>query len=48
MQMPLTAFIIEMLKAEPDKVAKADPQKVAARYGINPDHAAAYLRLHRG
>jgi hypothetical protein len=44
---PLTAFIIAMLKAEPGSLARADPEKLAAKYGIDPTHAAGYLRLHR-
>jgi len=44
---PLTVFIIAMLKAEPGSLARADPNKLAAKYGISPDHAAGYLRLHR-
>jgi len=45
---PLTAFIIALLKTDPAKLANADPVKLAHKYGINPDHAAGYLRLHRG
>ena len=46
--MPLTTFLIEMMKADRTKLDKADPQKLAARYGIEPHHATAYLRLWRG
>lgn len=46
--MPLTDFIIAMMKADPTKLDKADPVKLAARYGIEPHHATAYLRLWRG
>lgn len=48
MKMPLTTFLIEMMKADPAKLDKADPQKLAAKYGIEPEHAAGYLRLWRG
>ena len=47
-EMPLTQFLIEMMKADPTKLDKADPQKLAAKYGIEPHHATAYLRLWRG
>ena len=46
MTAPLTAFLIALLKAPVDSLAKADPQKLAEKYGIQPNHAAAYLRLH--
>jgi len=46
--MPLTAFIIAMMKADPAKLDKADPAKLAAKYEIDADTATAYLRLWRG
>lgn len=48
MKMPLTTFLIEMMKADRAKLDKADPQKLAAKYGIEPHHATAYLRSWRG
>lgn len=48
MKMPLTEFLIEMMKADRTKLDKADPQKLAAKYGIDADTATAYLRLWRG
>lgn len=47
-EMPLTEFLIAMMKADPAKLDKADPVKIAAKYGIEPHHATAYLRLWRG
>jgi hypothetical protein len=46
--MPLTDFLIAMLKTPPDKLARADPVKLAAKYEIDVAHATAYLHLHRG
>ena len=48
MKMPLTQFLIEMMKADCTKLDRADPAKLAAKYGIEPHHATAYLRLWRG
>lgn len=47
-RMPLTDFIIAMMKTDPAKLAKADPVKLAERYGIEPEHAVGYLKLWRG
>ena len=38
----------ERMKADRTKLDKADPVKLARRYGIEPHHATAYLRLWRG
>lgn len=45
---PLTDFIIAMLRADPAAIRRADPTKLAAKYGISPDHAAGYLAHHCG
>lgn len=45
---PLTAFICALIKTPPERLHSADPDKLAAKYGINPRHAAGYLKLHRG
>ncbi len=46
--MPLTDFLIALLKAPAERLHSADPAKLAAKYQINPAFAAGYLKLHRG
>lgn len=46
--MPLTDFLIALIRTPPERLHSADPAKLAAKYGINPAHAAGYLKLHRG
>lgn len=42
---PLTAFIVNMMKCPTEALAKGDPAKLAAKYGIAEEHAAGYIRL---
>ncbi len=44
--MPLTDFLIALLKAPVDRLHRADPAKLAAKYGIRAEYAAGYLKLH--
>lgn len=44
----LTAFLLALIKTPAERLHSADPGKLARKYGISPDHAAGYLRLHRG
>ncbi len=46
-QAPLTEFIVKMMATDRAALAKADPVKLAARYGISPDHARFYLNSWR-
>ncbi len=46
--MPLTDFLIALIKAPVERLHRASPDKLAAKYGINPAHAAGSLKLHRG
>ena len=45
MRLPLTAFLIDMLRGQ---LATADVGKLAKEYGIRPEFAAGYLRLSEG
>lgn len=46
--MPLTEFLIAMLKADPGTFATANTAKLAAKYNL-PEHlVAGYLRMGRG
>lgn len=45
---PLTDFLIAMLKAPPGSLARADPAKLAAKYGIRPEHAQGYINQEMG
>jgi hypothetical protein len=45
MTFPLTTFLIALLRTPPERLSNADPVKLAAKYGISPDHAAGYLRM---
>lgn len=47
MTSPLTAFIIKMMATPLDRLANADPAKLAAKYGIRADHARDYLNAWR-
>lgn len=42
---PLTDFLIAMMRAPTAALAKADPAKLAAKYGISVAHAEGYLRM---
>lgn len=46
--MPLTEFLIALLKADPSAIRRADPLKMAARYNVDPVHVAGYLGLRGG
>lgn len=48
MTSPLTAFILKMMATPLDRLANADPTKLAAKYGITPAHAAGYIALWVG
>lgn len=39
----LTAFLVALMAAPRDRLARADPAKLAAKYKINPAWAAWYL-----
>ena len=41
--MPLTAFILQMMATPAVKLLRADPDKLAAKYGVRPEHARFYL-----
>jgi len=47
MHMPLTAFLIALMKASPESLANPDHQKLADKYGVRVADVAGYLRLHR-
>lgn len=40
----LTPFILAMMATPPDKLARADPVKVGAKYGVRADWAGFYIR----
>ncbi len=45
---PLTAFILWMLKADAERLAR-DPAVIAKHFGIpNVDHVRGYLRINGG
>lgn len=48
MTSPLTRFILKMMATDRAALANADPTKLAAKYGINADHAAGYIALWVG
>ncbi len=48
MKLPLTQFIIALLRTDPARLASADPAKLAAKYNIRTEHAAGFLRLRGG
>ena len=48
MTSPLTKFLIALLATPRDRLAKADPEKLAQKYGISPSHARGYIDMARG
>lgn len=40
---PLTAFLCAMMSAPRDALIRANPDKLALKYGIRPDWARFYL-----
>ena len=48
MTSPLTKFLIALLATPRDRLAKADPDKLAQKYGISPAHARGYIDMARG
>lgn len=42
---PLTDFIIAIGKASRADLARTNTDAAARKYGISPDHAAAYIRM---
>jgi hypothetical protein len=45
---PLTAFLLALLATPSDRLQRADPEKLARKYGISAQHAAGYLRMIGG
>lgn len=43
-EFPLTRFLAKLLAYTREQLAGADAAKAAEHYGINPDHAAGYIR----
>lgn len=43
---PLTDFLIALLKTPPERLIRADPVRLAEKYGVREDYAAGYLRMH--
>jgi hypothetical protein len=43
--MPLTTFLIALMKADPATLANANIDKLAARYGVRPQDVSGYLGL---
>ena len=48
MTSPLTRFLIALLATPRDRLAKADPEKLAAKYSIRADWARNYINMRRG
>ena len=48
MTFPLTTFLIALAKVDRAKLARADATKLARKYGIDPAHAAGYIRMELG
>lgn len=48
MTSPLTKFLIALLATPRDRLAKADPEKLAAKYGIRVQDARGYIDMARG
>lgn len=44
----LTRFLMALMAADPARLAKADPEKLAAKYKISPAHARGYIDMARG
>ena len=42
---PLTAFLIALLATPREKLRRADPARLAAKYGISAAHASGYIRM---
>lgn len=45
MTSPLTRFILKMMETDKAALARANTDKLAAKYGITPAHAAGYIAL---
>lgn len=45
---PLTQLIVDLFAATPDRLARADPQRLAEHYGVPVDWAREYLQRARG
>lgn len=48
MTSPLTEFLIALITTDPARLAKADPEKLAKKYGMSPAHARGYIDLRKG
>ena len=48
MTSPLTRFLIALMATDPARLAKADPDKLAAKYSIRADWARDYINMRRG
>jgi len=48
MTFPLTTFLIALAKVDRAKLARADPVKLAAKYGIDVEHARGYIGMEIG
>ena len=48
MTFPLNAFLGALWRCDRAKLHRADPVKMAVKYGIKPEHAAGYIRLEIG
>lgn len=49
-QYPLTALLLDLDEArrtDPQRLAQADPERIAKHYGVKLEHAAEYLRRAR-
>lgn len=40
---PLTNFLIALGNATPEQIRRANPEKMAAKYGISVEHCKMYL-----
>jgi len=45
---PLTDFLLKLGDADAGRLVRADPGKLAIKYGISAEHAAGYIRLQLG
>ena len=45
---PLTQFLIALSRTPPEKLARACPEKLAAKYGVRVEHVRGYLRMGLG
>jgi hypothetical protein len=48
MTSPLTAFILKMMATDRAALVRANVDKLAAKHGISPAHAAGYISLWVG